>query len=154
MRYADVDDLVQDVIVRFFSAVSEFEYDPKKGRFRSYLKVCAWRVLQRRLGKDLNINGRSIDQIDAGELSVEAAWNDIWETEQLRQAVEIVRRDCGSRPDRARTFAAFEMYVLLERPIEEISRELEMSVDSIHQAKSRITKAIKSAMLDINTAIE
>ncbi len=46
VRPHDIDDLVQDVIVRFFSALPEFSYDPAKGRFRGYLKTCTWRVFQ------------------------------------------------------------------------------------------------------------
>jgi RNA polymerase sigma-70 factor, ECF subfamily len=150
VRPPDIDDLVQDVILRFFSALPEFTYDPEKGRFRGYLKVCTWRVFQKQLGKTISLNGRSIDQVDASEVSVEAVWNDIWETESLRRAVETVRGMYSTRPDRAKTFQAFEMYVLLERPADEVSRELGMSVESVHQAKSRVTKAIREAMAEID----
>ncbi len=109
--------------------------------------------ISKQLGKTLSVNGRSIDHVDASELSVEATWNDIWETESLRSAVETVRETYSIREDRAKTFKAFEMYVLLERPPEEIARELGMSVDSVHQAKSRVTKAVKEVMAEMDSVV-
>lgn len=153
VRGDDVADLVQDVMLRFFSASPDFVYDPKNGRFRGYLKVCTWRVFQRKLGNRLAVNGRSIDQVDESELAVEDAWNDTWETESLRQAIEIVRQACSVNRDRLKTFHAFEMYVLHERPAEEVAREFGMSVQSVHQAKLRVTKAIREAMISIADAM-
>ena len=149
VRGEDVSDLIQDVMLRFFSAGSDFNYDPQNGSFRGYLKVCTFRVFQRQIGKKLSVNGRPIDQVDASELSIDAVWNDIWETESLRQAIETVRQACAENRERRKTFQAFEMYVLLERPADAIARELGMSVESVHQAKSRITKAVKQAMAKI-----
>jgi len=149
VRGDDIYDLVQDVMLRFFSASPDFNYDPQNGSFRGYLKVCTFRVFQRQLGNKLSVNGRSIDQVDASELSIDAVWNDIWETETLRKAIETIRQACAENRDRKRTFQAFEMYVLLERPADVIAGELGMSVESVHQAKSRITKAVKQAMTRI-----
>jgi RNA polymerase sigma factor (sigma-70 family) len=146
VRGDDIADLIQDVMLRFFSASPDFAYDPKHGRFRGYLKVCTWRVFQRRLGNKLAVNGRSIDQVDESELAIDAVWNDIWETEELRQAMEIVRKAYSVNRDRLKTFQAFEMYVLHERPADEVAREFGISVASVHQAKSRVTKAIREAM--------
>lgn len=153
VRSRDIDDLVQDVILRFFSALPEFSYDPARGRFRGYLKTCTWRVFQRQLGKSLSVGGRSIDQVDASELSVDATWNDIWEVETLRTAMETVRQTYSVRDDRAKTFKAFEMYVLLERPPEEVAQELGMSVESVHQAKSRVSRAVKEVMAEMDSVV-
>jgi RNA polymerase sigma-70 factor, ECF subfamily len=142
----DIPDLVQEVMLGFFGVSPNFEYNPTRGRFRGYLKTCTWRAFQKRLGRKLQLAGRGIDQIADDDLQVEQAWNDVWESEKLRKAVDVVREKYMARPDRARTFQAFEMYALLDRPPEEIASELEMSVESVHQAKSRVSKAIKAAM--------
>ena len=49
-------------------------------------------------------------------------------------------------PDRARTFKAFEQYVLHEKPPEDVAKALGMSVDGVHQAKHRVTKALREAL--------
>jgi len=143
---SEIDDLVQDVLLGFYSAVPEFSYDPARGRFRSYLKTCTWRKLQVRLGNRLEVRGHKIQSLDSAEPAIEQAWCDVWENQRLQRALALTRDHYLSRPDRARTFLAFEMYTLLERPAEDVARELQMNVDAVHQAKTRITRALRETM--------
>src|SRR5438309_11546282 len=76
-RQQDVDDLVQDVLLGFFLKSPTFIYDPAKGRFRSYLKVCTYRALQKRLGKEARLHGKPLDELDAQDLAVDQVWNDV-----------------------------------------------------------------------------
>lgn len=141
----DISDMVQDVLVGFFGASPTFVYNPDRGRFRGYLKTCTWRVIQRKLRGRLKLSGRSVEDISDDEQPVEEAWNDCWEQEQLRRAMDEVRQRYMADPDTARTFKAFEMYAILEQPAEAIAERLQMSANSVHQAKSRVSKAIKAA---------
>jgi RNA polymerase sigma factor (sigma-70 family) len=145
VRTQDIADIIQDVLLGFFAVVPTFEYDPAKGRFRGYLKACTWRIFQRRLEKDLRLNGRSLSGVDPADIAVESAWNDVWESERLHQALEVVRERYLARSDDAPTFRAFEMYVLLGRSPAEVANELGISADSVYQAKARVSKALKSA---------
>ena len=146
VRPQDVGDLIQDVMLGFFSASPEFVYEPSQGRFRGYLKTCTWRIFQRRLGKQLRVSGRALDDVDPAEFQVEDTWNDVWESEKLQRAMDVVRDRYLVRADKVKTFRAFELYVLLERDASAIAAELEMSIDSVHQAKSRVSRAIRTAM--------
>lgn len=145
----DASDVIQDVLLGFFSASPKFVYDPSKGRFRGYLKTCTWRIMRDRSGQHLNFHGRCLSDVDPNDLGVDQVWNDVWETEKLERALDIVRERYLSHSERSKTFQAFEMYVLLERPAEAVAAELAISVDSVHQAKGRISKALKSAMDEI-----
>ncbi|MDB5358143.1 MAG: hypothetical protein JWN24_4596 [Phycisphaerales bacterium] len=141
-----IEDVIQDVLLGFFSVSPEFTYDPSLGRFRGYLKTCTWRKLQKQLDAKLQFGARRVCDLDPADLQVDAIWVDIWEREKLYRAVNMVRGQYSARPDKMKTFQAFEMYVMLERPPEEIAKELGMSVDSVHQAKSRVTKALRQTM--------
>jgi RNA polymerase sigma-70 factor (ECF subfamily) len=149
-RQQDIADVVQDVMLGFFSVSPEFTYDASRGRFRGYLKTCTWRVIQRRFGRAMRVAGRPLGEVDPSEVQVETAWNDVWEQEKLQRAVESVRQRYSARPDKAITFRAFEMYVMLERSPQEVAAELSISVDSVHQAKTRVSKAIRTAMESIS----
>lgn len=142
----DIGDVVQDVMAGFFAASPQFIYNPQRGRFRGYLKTCTWRVFQRRFGNQLKFSGLPIDEIDPQDQRIEQSWNELWEAEQLHRALDMVRQEYQSRPDRAKTFKAFEMYALLGRSAQEAADELEMSVDSVHQAKSRVSRALRTVM--------
>ena len=48
-RPDEIDNIIQEVMLGFFKALDKFEYDPSKGRFRGFLKVCTFRVLQEHL---------------------------------------------------------------------------------------------------------
>lgn len=151
-RPHDVGDLVQDVLLGFYAAQPRFSYDPSKGRFRGYLKTCTWRALRDRFGKSMQMNGRPLDAIDPADHAVEAAWNDVWETEKLQRAKEIVRERYVADAARAKTYRAFEMYVLQEQPAEQVAAELGLSVDSVHQARHRIIKALREVMEEIEAS--
>ncbi|MCU0688724.1 MAG: sigma-70 family RNA polymerase sigma factor [Phycisphaerales bacterium] len=148
-------DLVQDVLHAFFAISPQFVYDPAKGRFRGYLKTCVWHKLSqlRRqsqgqvqslggVGRRGSGSGSHADDEAAVEAAVEATWNDVWETEKLHRALAVVRERYANNPDRQRTYEAFEMCVLLERSTESVAAALGMSVESVRQAKSRVSKAL------------
>jgi RNA polymerase sigma factor (sigma-70 family) len=146
----DTEDIIHDVMLGFFALAPRFNYDPEKGRFRGYLKTCVWRLFQSKYrGKQL-MKGRSLEEVDADELQVEAAWNDSWESEKLHRALALVREEYLSQPQQSKTFRAFEQVALLERPAEAVAQDLDMSVASVYQAKSRISRALQAALRDID----
>ncbi len=147
----DVPDIIQDVMLGFFAVSPRFVYDPARGRFRGYLKTCVWRACQAHVGTRLRFDGRPIEQIDPAEPNIEATWNEVWDTEKLQRALEVVRTRYLARSDKARTFRAFEMYALLDSSAEDVAKELGISVASVHQAKTRVTKAIKAAADEIDS---
>jgi RNA polymerase sigma factor (sigma-70 family) len=135
----DLDDLVQDVMLGFFLKSPTFIYDPNKGRFRSYLKVCTYRALQKRLGKDARFHGKPLDDIDPDEMSIDQVWNDVWEQEQLRRALDEIRETMGS----TKTFMAFELYVVFDQPAQSVAEKLEMHLNSVYRAKEQITHLLQ-----------
>src|SRR3954471_7466535 len=73
-RRQDVDDLVQDVLLGFFLKSPTFTYDPTKGRFRGYLKVCTYRALHKRLGAAARLADRPLDAVDPEEVAIDQVW--------------------------------------------------------------------------------
>jgi DNA-directed RNA polymerase specialized sigma24 family protein len=74
-RTQDVDDVVQDVMLGFFSTVPTFTYDPSKGRFRRYLKVCTVRAVCRRFDKIAKLKSVPLSSLDEQALEIEQVWN-------------------------------------------------------------------------------
>ena len=149
----EIADVIHDVLLGFFRVSPQFVYDPSRGRFRGYLKTCTWRVLTIHLKERLAPDGRALISVDDNDILVEHAWNDIWETERLQRAIDVAREECQQNPARARTFRAFTMYVLLERSADDVARELSISVASVHQAKSRISRLIKQTMQEMDDTV-
>jgi RNA polymerase sigma-70 factor (ECF subfamily) len=146
----DREDVVQDVMTGLFSASENFRYEPARGRFRGFLKVCTFRAVRKRLGQNVKYQGVRITLIEPEALEIDQAWNDVWEHERLRRALEELREKYQATPDMARTFRAFEQFGLLEHPAPEVAQKLKMSIDGVHQAKSRITRALREKLRDLD----
>ena len=141
-RPQDVDDLIQDVLIGFFSLSPTFVYDPAKGRFRGYLKVCTFRAVRKRLGQNARFKALPLGEIDPESFEVEQVWNDVWEQELLRRALEDVRQAYSGTS----TFRAFELYVILGKPANDVAAELGLSVDSVYKAKERVTELLRQKL--------
>lgn len=142
-RQSDIEDVVQDVLLGFFLKSPTFVYDPSKGRFRRYLKVCTYHALQKRLKSVSPILGMHLTELDADAVSVEAVWNDVWEQELLRRAVEDLR----SREGDSRSFAAFERCAVLGESPESVAESLGMHVKSVFRARAKYTQELKSRLV-------
>jgi RNA polymerase sigma factor (sigma-70 family) len=150
VRSCDVEDVVQDVLVGFYSRSPTFIYDPGRGRFRGYLKTCTFHAVQRRLGRDATFRGLPLEQVDPEALEVEQVWNDVWEQEQLRCAVEQLRQEIGV----TKTFRAFELYVILDLSPQEVSRRLDMHIDNVYRAKESVTRMLRERLNAIRASEE
>ena len=138
-RPQDVDDVVQDVLMGFFLKSPTFVYDPAKGKFRSYLKVCTYRALHKRLGAAARINNQPLDAVDPEAVAVDQVWNDVWEQQQLRRALDEVRETMGP----TKTFRAFELYVVFDQPAQTVADRLEMHINSVYRAKEQVTRLLQ-----------
>lgn len=138
LQTADCDDVLQDVLVALSGSMRRFEYDPAKGKFRSYLKTITLRAVFRKFRQKQRAGGQGLDEgVDADahdDAETDQRWEDEWRQHHLRQAMRTIDAEF-SDADRA----AFRLYALGERSAKDTAEALGISVDSVYQAKSRIT---------------
>jgi len=151
------DEIVQDVMLGFFSASPRFVYNPAAGRFRGYLRVCVGRALKRL--RDADRSGRlpsvSLDDIDIPDAKADdpadvGLWDELWERERLGRILAEAREHYH-RKGRTETFLAFERNVLFGEPAAMVAQELGMSPASVHVAKMRVTRrlaALKTRLIE------
>ena len=75
-------------------------------------------------------------------MEVEQVWNDVWEQEQLRRAVEELRQEIGT----TKTFRAFELYVILDLPPQEVSQRLDLHIDNVYRAEQCVTRMLREKL--------
>jgi RNA polymerase sigma factor (sigma-70 family) len=141
----DIDDVIQDVMLGFFSTSATFVYDPAKGRFRGYLKVCTFNALKKRVGQNAKFMGLALDAVDPTAPAIDNTWEQEWEQQQLKRALEDVRESYRGN----NTFRAFELLVMLAEPVNEVAEKLQMSADSVYQAKTRVTAALRKRIAQL-----
>jgi RNA polymerase sigma-70 factor (ECF subfamily) len=145
----DIQDVIQDVVMGFYRASPDFHYDPAKGRFRGFLKVCTFRALRARFAHGQRFRTNKLEDLDPESPEVTGLWTQQWDEELLRKAMLQVRADYQGEEQR-RTFQAFEMYVVQGKPAAEVAQELDMKVNSVHKAKERITRALREKVAQLD----
>src|SRR4051794_30894814 len=91
-RGADLEDVVQDVLLSFFGSAEKFQYDPGRGKFRSFLKTCTFHQLLKNKSRSAKFKGVPIDQVDPQSPEVDTEWERIWQDEQLRRALDDLQK--------------------------------------------------------------
>lgn len=138
----EIDDVVQEVMVGFYAAQPVFRYDPLRGRFRGYLKTCTMHVVQKKAAKAFRDKAASLENVDPADQKIESLWNDVWQKEQLRRAIEKVRHRYANN----HTFQAFERVALKCEEVAAVAASLNISGDSVYKAKQRVSEALKQEL--------
>ncbi len=140
---ADCDDIAQEVLLSLSKALPGFRYDPAKGKFRSYLKTVTLRTVfrkscQKRGAIDLE-HIEEATQAAERDVEIEAAWEEEWRQYHLRQAMQTISTEFGPADRKA-----FERYAVAGQDARAVAEELDLSVDQVYQAKSRILRRLET----------
>ena len=141
VRPQDVDDVIQDVFLGFFSVSNKFAYDPAKGRFRGYLKTVTLNAIRGRSGRRARVNEVALSDLPDDAPQLDEQWDRAWEEHVMRRAVEATRAEYAEHPQ---TFEAFERYALKRQRAADVAREMGIGVDSVYQAKHRVLETLRA----------
>ena len=111
LQPADCDDVLQEVLLSLTRAMPGFSYDPRKGKFRSYLKTTALRaIFKRKLrgrGEVMLEHIEEATQAASSDEVIEQHWEAEWRDYHVRLAMRTIQVEFNTT-DRA----AFERYAL------------------------------------------
>jgi len=145
LRPEEKEDLVQDVLVSLFKGQERFCYDPRKGRFRDYLKKIidrrAFDILRKRKPEQRELDALEADGAiltSTDQQRIEENWDRAWQRHLLSQALGMVRTEVTEK-----TYQAFEMYVVDEVDPKIVADTLHISVASVYVAKNRVLKRLR-----------
>ncbi len=145
LQDADASDLVQDTLKNVARVATNFRYDQSKGSFRGWLLAIARNELRKL------VNRRSAQAVGTGDTDVRMMlesmpdvemdahrWDQEYKLHMFRWAAEFVRNDFQER-----TWQAFWRTIVEDLPVEQVARDLEMSLGAIYVARSRVTARIR-----------
>ncbi|MEM9411368.1 MAG: sigma-70 family RNA polymerase sigma factor [Planctomycetota bacterium] len=138
----DEDDVVQEVMNVISRAIKTFEYDPSKGRFRSWLgTVVANKInnhLGRKTGDNLAASGEEAIHHSIGNCEdPDDGWIEVFSEQIFRKACSIVRPSVSNV-----TWACFEMTWIECMDANEAGQQLNIPVHSVYVNKSRVLKRL------------
>jgi RNA polymerase sigma-70 factor (ECF subfamily) len=141
LQPADADDTLQEVLVGLTKSLPGFEYDPARGKFRSYLRTCVMRTVFRRLRQKYAESAQqSLEAAGAdppADDGVEALWEQEWRQYHLRQALRTLEGELNTRHR-----LAFEAHVLDQRDARETAELFELTTEALYQIKSRVLRRL------------
>ncbi len=147
LQQADCDDVLQEVLMILTKSMDRFKYDPTVGKFRSYLKTLAIRAVFRKLRQERRRSWLCDYELEAEQRTADSADSEIWEDEWRRHHVRLAMTRLKSEfNDRDRM--AFSLYAMQGKSAAQTAEALEMSIDQIYQAKSRILKRLSKLIAE------
>lgn len=143
VEHNDAEDVVQQSMAAVHQHIASFDYDPSRGRFKSWLrtlvhnKVCDLRARRR----ELHAASGDIRERVAQQDSPEEAFERIWMQEHLWHCLRELRGEVNDS-----TYQAFIGYVVEQRPIEDVARETGLERGHVYTIKWRLTEKIAQKM--------
>lgn len=143
LQTADVDDVIQDVMMAVSTAIKRFEYNPAKGRFRAWLGTIAANCIKARMSRttdktvptvlayDVNLNGQCSDP--------DTDWVSVFSEQIFRTACNRIRKEFADK-----TWECFDASWIKNEEAVEIAHRLDIPVHSVYVNKSRVLKRLET----------
>jgi RNA polymerase sigma factor (sigma-70 family) len=138
---ADACDVVQEIFMRLFRVLQKFQYDPRRARFRTWLKRVAqnsirdWLRRSRRRREHL-LDPRDLETPDPREAKFD--WDGEHRTRIVLHALSVVRAE--SRP---LTWKCFELHCLDGRTATDVARLTGLTANGVYINAARILARVR-----------
>lgn len=146
---AEIDDVIQEVMQKFFQNSRTYVYRDGKVKFRTYFQCIVRSVIidHQRRNRRFETEPLLEDQVIDESQSLERDFMEEWRKAALAEAMAELR----TRVD-ARNYQAFEMFGLQHREMTQVKAILSMTENQIYLAKSRCTKILQEIVKRMNNA--
>lgn len=159
LQDVDASDAAQTVLLKLVNTIRDFEYDPNKGSFRSWLKTIACNT-----ANDIHRNWRHRGAADSAIAKLLEEVPEQTNMDSLVGQIEQAYRDeliaqASSRVKlrvRSATWQAYRRSMVDQIPAVQVADELGISVADVYVAKSRVIKMLReeARRLDPEAEIE
>jgi len=156
---AEAQDVVQDTIISVSKHMPTFEYKAAKGSFKSWLlRLTQWRIADQFRKRQRHIEPHASTPSDATRTAtleqvpdpagpaVEALWDQEWEGNLMRAALERVKRKV-----KAKQYQVFDFAVLKGWPSSEVAQALGVSTGMVCLTKHRLGRLMKKEVAALRT---
>jgi RNA polymerase sigma factor (sigma-70 family) len=148
---AESQDVVQTTMIHLAKTIPQF--DPERGKFKSFLFTCAkWRIMDLHRARpkntvDFQLNPAaleakpSFDSWDPNVSDFEKIWDEEWEQQIQREALEQVKKRVSGTH-----FQIFCLYVLEELPAAKVAEMVGVRVAQVHLVRCRVGRLVKKEL--------
>jgi RNA polymerase sigma-70 factor (ECF subfamily) len=145
LQEADVEDLLQTVLVVVSQKLPAFVHSGQPGAFRAWLRrVLVHEVrnfLRGRQRQAAEVGTDWLDQLEDGASELSRQWDREHDEQVVRRLLAAIQGDFEPQ-----TWEAFRLLVLEDRPAAEVARTTGMKVNALYVAKSRVLKRLRQEL--------
>lgn len=141
----DAEDVAQDCMASLARSMKRFEYAPRSGSFRAYLrKTVNNRVVEMyRRRHPRSARTGELETLASREPS-RADWDQVWLREHLAYCVKRVAARYSDK-----TVRAFQLYALEDWPVDKVCRELGINANQVYLAKTRMVRRLRKEIAQL-----
>ncbi len=143
LQHSDAEDVVQQSMAAVHQHIGSFEYDPNRGRFKGWLRTVVLNKVRDLVARHRERQPASAElrRIEGEETTPQETFEHLWMQEHLWHCLREVRGEVNEA-----TYRAFIMYVVEQRPIEHVCRELGLEANHVYTIKWRLTEKVAGKM--------
>jgi len=155
----DAADAAQETLLQFVKEYREGRYDRGRGRLRNWMISMARSQLalgRRRASarREVGADPESLQE-HAADLRWDPEWDRLWDEERRRAILrEAFSRLCAESQTGEKAIQAFELLVFRAVPAAAVARELDMTINDVYQAKSRVTSRLRGHLEALEDAFD
>jgi len=150
----DAEDVAQEAMVALTQIMPEYDYDPQRCKFRSFVRRLAWARIVDRWRREESSRNRSrawVDCIQNGGAHPDDRWQNEWERFVLTRALDLLAE--RRRLQNNVRSLLIELYVR-RRSTADASARLDISPEDIHRIRSRWRKPLAEAVAQVRRDLE
>lgn len=151
LTHVEAEEVVQDTVLAVAKGIQNFEYDPARCAFKSWLLT----VTRSKIANQLARRGRTGKRMESAEDSratpllnrvpdpqgqgqLEKAWEDEWKQNLIDAAIRRVKERVA-----VEHYQMFDLFVLKGWPARDVAKTLGVTIAHVYVAKHRIAKLIQ-----------
>jgi RNA polymerase sigma factor (sigma-70 family) len=141
------EDIKSQCLLAVVEKMPEFQYDPRKGRFRAWLRQIAYfKIIDRiRNVPEKQAESAQLETVLSDECSPDGLWEQSWRHAHLKYCLSLIKPEVS-----AIKYQAFEMLVLEEKPVEEVCDALKVNANQVYKAKADIIARLRGYMREFD----
>jgi RNA polymerase sigma-70 factor (ECF subfamily) len=144
---AEAQDVVQNTFIYLSRRLPKFQYDPKRGAFKSWLRVVTRSrisVFRRQQKDDGKLQHRApsddLEEVaDPAGDSLDEVWQREWEENLISRALARLQGRVT-----AQQLLIFRLTVLNHLPLKQVARKLRLSLPQVYLARHRVSRLFSS----------
>jgi RNA polymerase sigma-70 factor (ECF subfamily) len=150
LRHEDAENITQEVFAQVSQSIRAFDYRPDRGRFRDWLGTATRHEVHRFLKKEARAPHAGGDAAAGDVLGNVVAREEDTNWDEAFQAHVLATALARCRPHFTdQTWRAFELAWLEKRPADEVAQELNLRIDKVYEAKSRVLDRLEQEVREL-----